>query len=85
MGPPNSQIYFFCIFYVFLASLLHFFCIIMFFLQYNVLFKKKTIYIYFFNFFIYGVSPDVSIFGGPVSYRPGFGNLETFPRFVQLN
>ena len=41
-------------------------------------------YIYIFNFFIYDVSPDVSIFWGPVSYRPGFGNLETFPRFVQL-
>jgi hypothetical protein len=48
-------------------------------------FKKNYIYIYiFFNFFLYGVSPDISIFGGPVSYRPSFGNLETFPHFVQL-
>jgi hypothetical protein len=42
-------------------------------------------YIYIYNFFIYGVSPDISIFGGPVLYRPGFGNLETFPCFVQLS
>jgi hypothetical protein len=48
-------------------------------------FKKKLyihIYIYI---YIYGVSPDVSILGGPVSYRPGFRNLERFPRFVQLS
>jgi hypothetical protein len=63
----------------------------MLFLQYNVLFKKNYIYIYiyifffFFNFFIYGVSSEVSIFWGPISYRPGFGNLEMFPRFVQLS
>jgi hypothetical protein len=86
MGPQTVKYIFFCIFYVFLASLLHFFCIIMFFLQYNVLFKKNYIYIYiFFIFFIYGVSPCVSIFWGPVSYRPSFENLETFPRFVQLS
>jgi hypothetical protein len=48
-APKQSNIYFFCIFYVFLASLLHFFCIIMFFLQYNVLFLKKLyIHIYIF-------------------------------------
>jgi hypothetical protein len=53
-APKQSIIFFFCIFYVFLASLLHFFCIIMFFLQYNVLFKKKkTIYIYIYIYIIF--------------------------------
>jgi hypothetical protein len=86
MGPPNSQIY---IFFAFSMFFLHHYCIFFASLCFscNIMsyLKKNYIYIYiFFNFFIYGVSPDVSIFWGPVSYRPGFGNLETFPRFVQL-
>jgi hypothetical protein len=90
MGPPNSQIYIFLHFLCFSCIIIAFFYFIFFTslcFSCNIMsyLKKNYIYVYiFFNFFIYGVSPDVSIFWGPVSYRPGFGNLETFPRFVQL-
>jgi hypothetical protein len=95
MGPPNSEIYIFLHFLCFSCIIIAFFYCIFFAslcFSCNIMsyLKKNYIYIYiFFNFFIYGVSlgvsSDVSIFGGSVSYRPGFGNLETFLRFMQLS